>query len=230
VTEATTLQSSLSVGGVTNLVGAATLRSTLSVAGDSYISGSLTVLGDIDVAGVFNSISTTATELVVEDCLISLNASNLSQEVNTTVVTYDIGLEISGLYGGDNSDTVLPNIEAYKSQYANYGEFGFTHSNVNENNFHEKSIKWKGASGLQNSAHYETSLDMTNESCWEFRGGGIRMSQKILNDAGDIKDVSYSFRVNANEELELWKGIGNTHHSKVARFGAGGLTADNVDT
>ena len=236
VAQATTLTSTLSVTGAT------TLGSTLSVGGvtnlkNTTVQGKLTINGDIEVSGTFNSTSIDATTLNIEDYMISLNSGEDNNEINTTTFLGDedgMGIEISGDY---NIETIHPN--TFKPQYAEHGANGaepLTFATfVNENGFHEKSIKWKGSSGLHNSAHFVDSVSPEDESCWEFRGGGIRMSQKIFSTEGgvptDMKDVSFSFRVNASEELEIWKGvIGFTSEvrsfTRVARFGAGANLAN----
>jgi predicted acyltransferase (DUF342 family) len=237
VAQATTLTSTLSVTGAT------TLGSTLSVAGvtnlkNTTVQGKLTINGDIEVSGTFNSTNTDATTLNIEDYMISLNSGEDNNEINTTTFPGDedgMGIEISGDY---NIETIHPN--TFKPQYELYGANGvdpLTLANfVNVHNFHEKSIKWKGSSGLHNSAHFVDSVSPEDESCWEFRGGGIRMSQKIFSTEGGLatdimKDVSFSFRVNASEELEIWKGVigftsGLRSFTRVARFGAGANLAN----
>lgn len=85
---------------------------------------------------------------------------------------------------------------------------------------YKKSLLWTyGSAGTLDLG----TANLTTESAWEFRGGGIRINhQKIIG--GVLKDLWFTFRVNELDELELVKkywstGAGAYVWKKIAKFG-----------
>lgn len=86
---------------------------------------------------------------------------------------------------------------------------------------YKKSLLWTYNSG--------GTLDLgtpnlTTESAWEFRGGGVRINHQKDIGGGVLKDLWFTFRVNELDELELVKKYWSTGASsyvwkKVAKFG-----------
>lgn len=68
------------------------------------------------------------------------------------------------------------------------------------------------------------TTNLTTESAWEFRGGGIRINHQKDVGGGVLKDLWFTFRVNELDELELVKkywstGAGAYVWKKIAKFG-----------
>jgi hypothetical protein len=62
-----------------------------------------------------------------------------------------------------------------------------------------------------------------NESAWEVCGGGMRVVRR-KNISGTVRDLSFTFRVGAADELELvktWWNVATSNYvsKRVARFG-----------
>ena len=82
---------------------------------------------------------------------------------------------------------------------------------------YEKSIKWfHGANGVPALG----GNDITGEAFWNVRGGGLRITQ--VDDAnGD--EVAFGFRINALQELEIYKMVtpagGSPATARVAKLG-----------
>ena len=88
---------------------------------------------------------------------------------------------------------------------------------------YEKSIKWHAAAGLGASA-FVARGGASNESFWEVRGGGLRMTtpQRAAGRGGG--EVSYGMHINEKEELEMYKrwtdGSGREYTQRVFTFGS----------
>lgn len=85
---------------------------------------------------------------------------------------------------------------------------------------HEKSILWNyGDNGTLDlgTANIET------ESYWQVLGGGLRITHR-KNVGGTLRDMSFTFRINENDELELvkkfWSATASAYvYKRIAKFG-----------
>ena len=93
-----------------------------------------------------------------------------------------------------------------------------TDSNLWDN--YEKSIKWNyGTNGLLDVG----TSNIASESYWEILGGAMHITHK-KNYAGTFRDLTFGFRINEQEELELIKKFWDTNTAsyvfrRVAKFG-----------
>lgn len=166
----------------------------VDVFGDIFISGT------INTSNINNTIVSTQT-LKVEDKLVylaSVAAVGDSNPIETPFVTDGAGIQVDG-------------IPAHAA------------SNVNSNlwSLYEKSIKWRyGSNAGTSNLGTDTYV---NESAWEVCGGGMRIVRR-KNVSGTIRDLSFTFRIGASDELELvktWWNVGTSNYvsKRVARFG-----------
>jgi hypothetical protein len=88
---------------------------------------------------------------------------------------------------------------------------------------YEKSVKWHNNSGGIDAMR--TPLGMLDEAFWEVRGGALRLT----SPKPDGKEISYGFRINENEELEVvkrWVDGSNVERAvAVATFGHSNIFA-----
>ena len=93
---------------------------------------------------------------------------------------------------------------------------------------YEKSIRWRASAGLGAGA-FVARGGASNESFWELRGGGLRLSTP-KRAAGGTGEVSYGMHINEKEELEMYKrwtdGAGHEYFQRVFTFGGGTLPSD----
>jgi uncharacterized protein (DUF2345 family) len=85
---------------------------------------------------------------------------------------------------------------------------------------HEKSILWNY--GDNGTLDLGTS-NVESESYWEVLGGGVRITHR-KDVAGTLKDMSFTFRINQLDELELvktfWSTTTNAYvYKRIAKFG-----------
>ena len=173
----------------------------------------LVVRGNLDVAGTYNTIDISTSSISVEDKLLILaTSSNFDgqNDVDADVVdsldtNSSAGIKIAGLPASDQLSTA--NIE-----------------NLQTSNVWEKSLKWNINSGMPYLGYLHP--DMTNdtnyrdlESFWELKGGAFHISADKVDDDGVTKTIKYGFRINANDELEIIKKIGDDASKRVAKFG-----------
>ncbi len=161
--------------------------------------GDLFISGTINTSNINNTIVTTQT-LKVEDKLVylaSVGAVGDSNPVETPLVTDGAGIQVDG---------IPPHA-----------------SNIDSNLWplYEKSIKWRyGSNAGTSNLGTDTYV---NESAWEMCGGGMRIVRR-KNIGGNIRDLSFTFRVGIADELELvktWWDVGTSNYvsKRVARFG-----------
>lgn len=145
---------------------------------------------DLEVLGTTNSISVNESTLNVEDKVVHL-AFNSNLEFPYDGTTNDgAGLMIDGMPQSGNSNV-----------YERY----------------EKSFKWYHSSlGVPALG----SSNITDESYWNLRGGGLRITQ--VDDLNG-NEVAFGFRINHLEELEIYKMTtpngGSTTTARVAKLG-----------
>ena len=91
---------------------------------------------------------------------------------------------------------------------------------------YDKSILWNAGAAL--GANFASSLLSSNAPFWEVKGGALRLSMQARGDysrAAAGGTVSYSFRINGQEELEIvkhWTDAmgGPEHQMRVLCLGA----------
>jgi hypothetical protein len=227
VTNATTLLSTLSVTGVTTLnntlsVGqATTLNSTLNVTGVTTllstlsVGGDIVVSGDLDIRGKINSISTTATDLLIEDNTITLNSTNIANDTAS-----HLGLII----GGSN------NLESTTGLY--FEGLGLDQVKLDE--MTEKKLTWNNNYGYDELGIFQlddTVDKVMTEPCWELLGSPLHLSQNVVDQHGDHAKITFAFRMNADEELEIVKIVksekGQHRSKRIARFGNSTIEGKN---
>lgn len=171
-----------------------TPSSSLSLGG-----GKLSLTGDLQISG---SIITSA-PLALSDTQITLaSVSNFSP--------------LTGPFDGPSNTGGGIRIDGLPEGYD---------SNVVPNETYDKTLTWNyGNTGIGGLG---TSEGLSNEAYWEFKGGSMRMThQRVIPMGGSnvVRDISFAFRVNELDELELCKRWWNTDSNdyvtkRVAKFG-----------
>jgi hypothetical protein len=195
-----------------------TLQVTSNVTFDSnlYVVGDVNIEGNINVTGVFNT--TSVTQLHAEDKIIQLSTHSNLETQNENSVSDGAGVLIQGV--------LAPNIlmSGFDGRYDTLELL-----NSSNNKIIDKSLTWNNNGGVEKMGMllYDPTTDAPNlEPYWEMRGGGLRITQQVYNDAADaFVDVSFALRINAREELEILKCVASNDTSDsrlVALFGAQG--------
>jgi hypothetical protein len=163
--------------------------------------GRVLVRGDIELSGSLNTsniYSTTITQnsLTVDDKQIVVAKPVGGATVTDGIATNDgAGLVVFGYPNGTSTDL--------------YGS-------------NNKSLLWNyGVSGLTTLG---TETGYNSESYWEMLGGSFRLTHKRIDASSNITEVSFAFRINNFDELELVKrfyyAASNDYVIKrIARFG-----------
>jgi len=177
--------------------------------------------GNLDIAGSINQSATQVQELFVEDKSIVLGTKS-----ENTVRSNADGIEF--VY----SNYAVNETEMNKSGIKLSGlpdkfidaKLDVTYSN--DVRF-EKSILWKlpdnHASGTSNLALISREDSYKNiEPFWEIKGGHLRLTTNTADNESQF--VSFAFRINSKEQLELVKvkntGSGGADFKTIAKFGA----------
>ena len=179
--------------------------------------------GNLDIAGSINQSSTQVDELFIEDKSIVLGVkstnsvlSNVDGSQTFLSSNYLVketemnqaGLTLSGLPDKFATDSGL------RELYSNDIRF-------------EKSILWKlpetNDSGTSNLAITSRNDDYKSvEPFWEIKGGHLRLTTNTADH--ESKFVSFAFRINSKEQLELVKiknnGTGTGDFKTIAKFGS----------
>lgn len=165
----------------------------------SISGGRVQVRGDIDLTGQLNTSNITSTTVVQNTLKVEDKRIIIAQgtEADSLSLNDSSGIIVNGYPGGDSN------------------LFGLTN----------KSMLWNyGVNGMDDLG---TNGGIYTESFWELQGGSFRLTYKKnygTNVAPDIKDVTFGFRMNEFEELELikrfWYTPSNDYINKrIARFG-----------
>jgi hypothetical protein len=165
------------------------------------------VRGDIVVTGSINTSNVYNTTVIQETLKVS----------DKTLTLANLGSNFSP--GDGPSDGVANSGAGIKIDGVPAG-YDATISNA-----YEKSLTWNYGSG--NGIASLGSANMDNDPTWDLKGGSFRMiHQKIISGGGSniIRNISFNFRMNDQEELELvktsWDDSRSAYVSKrVARFG-----------
>jgi len=233
------------VNGILSVNGDTYLNSILSVNGDVIVDGSansqlfvntinkhngdtltinaptLIVNGNLDVAGTYNTIDVTTSQLFSEDKTIVLGTSE----------DYVLGTEGSPTDPSDGVNESTNNeagiLIAGKPEESVINTFNTTYNtnySVANTGVWEKSLKWHVNQGAMNYGHIanDVSTDSTcreSEPFWELKGGAFHLSSTKLDELGSEIIVKYGLRINANEELEIVKKVGDNATKRVAKFG-----------
>jgi hypothetical protein len=162
----------------------------------------------------------------------SLNTSNLTsvdvQQTNLKIQDKTIVLAMQGSNNPDldplpadgeaTNDKAGIIIDGTPAQFAN---------NSNVWPLYRKSFLWNiGTNGVPATG----TNDISGESFWELQGGSFRMTKKRLYTVGGSNtayDVSFGWRINEYDELELvkkvWNSINNNYSFKrITKFGRTG--------
>ena len=165
------------------------------------------VVGDLLITGTLNTSNITTTDVIQANLKV-----NDKQIILASVGSNDVidGLPNDGLATNDKSGIVIDGFPVSAAS--------------NEWDVFRKSFLWN--LGTNGTLDLGTS-NITTESFWELQGGSFRITKKRnLGTANnpDIVDVSFGFRINESDELELVKKFWNTSTSnyvfrRVSKFG-----------
>ena len=172
----------------------------------------LVVKGNLDVGGTYNTIDISTSTIAVEDKLIILSTSSNYDGTN------DVDSDVTD--GASVNDSAGIKI-AGKPSNSDIISAGFT-GDYSQSNLWEKSFKWNINQGMPSLGYLHSSETTTvrdNESFWELKGGALHLSADKINDSGEEITVKYGFRINANDELEIIKKVGDAASKRVAKFG-----------
>jgi len=252
-TVSVTASSNVAIGSAVNTFITASNNGLFSASNNLTLSASNTVyLRGKDLDAQFNNISWTAdsninfkilssespgdpvftissNEVRIRGNIVVTGEINTSNIVNTTVVQQTLKVSdrvIKVANDGSGSNEVGPLDGFLTNDQSGLVVDGYpTMSNVSWSNAYEKSLKW----------HYGDSVDsvgvlglgssnIEKEAYWEMTGGSFRLTHKKVDELGNITDVSFGFRVNELEELEMvkkyWSATANAYvYKRVARFG-----------
>jgi hypothetical protein len=207
---------SIDLTGSTYIDGTLQVTSNVTFDSNLYVVGDVNIEGNINVTGVFNT--TSVTQLHAEDKIIQLSTHSNLETQNENSVSDGAGVLIQGV--------LAPNIHmsGFDGRYDTLELL-----NSSNNKIIDKSLTWNNNGGVEKMGMllYDPTTDAPNlEPYWEMRGGGLRITQQVYNDAADaFVDVSFALRINAREELEILKCVASNDTSdcrRVARFGAQG--------
>lgn len=86
-------------------------------------------------------------------------------------------------------------------------------SDADASNVYEKSLRWRAGQRVgQGAAGLVSAGGASNGPCWEFRGGGLRLTAPVrapgragVAHSNTVGEVSYGLHINEREELVLYK-------------------------
>lgn len=222
----TTLFNTLSVGNDITVQPSKTLfvdnitttdaNSDLVITLGSDSTGKLRINGDLEVLGTLNQINTTIESIQVTDKTITLAVgqddlagSNQTVLQDSKQTNHKSGIQIEGRpYGVESEDSKL------------IGSFDSL-SNIQVDNIYEKSLLWNmsqfahgstsdgmrfnGGLNTFETSHSTNLEQIQNESFWEMKGGGLRITSLFKNKYNLVDKVSYGFRISRNRQLQFVK-------------------------
>lgn len=222
-------EDTLSVGGdvsvkegkklIVNCITTTDNTSELKINLGSDKTGKLVINGDLEVLGTLNQINTTVESVQVTDKTITLAVghddvagSNQVVHVDSKLTNHKSGIRIEG------RPTLIEHDDPKIT-----GEYQ-TLSDLGVDNIYEKSFLWNVTDDLRNPSfdnlHGMKSLgglnsfedeqitnleQLENESFWELKGGGLRITSLFKNSADGVDKVSYGFRISRNKQLQIVK-------------------------
>ena len=182
--------------------------------------------GDLNIMGQINQSATNVTELYVEDKSIVLGASSTSEVRSNSDGTIS--------YEGSNYTTHETAVHESGLKVSGVPDMFTSDADklaASQNIMYEKSLLWNvpgennlgGTSNLALSSGDDSKKHL--EPFWEFKGGQVRITGHTQNDAKEY--VSFVFRINTKEQLELVKLSsttanpveGETSFKTIAKFG-----------
>ena len=165
------------------------------------------VRGDLVITGTLNTSNITTTDVLQANLKVNDKVIILASVGSNDATD---GLPADGLATNDKSGIIIDGLP----------------STVNSNvwDMYRKSFVWN--LGTNGTLDLGTS-NITTESFWELQGGSFRITQKKnigTTSSPQIVDVSFGFRINESEELELVKkfyspATSNYVFRRVAKFG-----------
>lgn len=147
----------------------------------------LFVNANLVITGTFETQDIVNTNLTINDKIIELAFSSRDAPTEDGPFNDSAGIRIDGYVSGNsNFTTILDKMEFYK-----------------------KSILWRyNKGGIDLLAKPEGISSINNdlaESYWDVRGGGIQMSVCKQDSEMNLSYLSYGFRINEYDQLELYK-------------------------
>lgn len=177
----------------------------------------LKVRGDIIISGTINTSNILQTTIVQETLKVS----------DKTILVASVGdgsnLDYTPEDSFDNNNASGIRVDGYPNGY----------NPLLPQDVYAKALLWKyadnssvsAATGGFNALGGSMEASASNESYWEILGGGLRITHKKIS-GNSYKDLSFGFRVNDKDELELYKRYWDTTAvppaykiKRVCRFG-----------
>jgi hypothetical protein len=156
----------------------------------------------------------------------SINTSNI---INTTVVQENLKVTdkiiLLASVGDSSSNDILPNDGPTTNDESGIEIDGFPSGvNSNEYDMHKKFLKWRY--NVEGTKDLGTS-NLDTESYWDLQGGSFRITKKKNYGsvgAPNIKELSFGFRINEKDELEIIKKFyhpnsSNYVYKRLSKFG-----------
>jgi len=173
-------------------------------------SSNVYINGNLNVQGVLSSTSILEKSIEVEDKKIMLAAT---REYLDSVGTGSEQYEFDGAIN-DGAGVVIHGVpqDAIVPSDGSLGDIA---------DLYEKSLRWhKGDGGMLDLG----ASNIGTESRWELKGGALYLSNTKVKESGVFKErISFGFRVNQFDELELVKEVendtGSITRKRVAKFG-----------
>jgi len=166
------------------------------------IRGNIVVTGEINTSNIVNTTVVQQTLKVSDRVIKVANDGSGSNEVGP----------IDGFLTNDQSGLV---IDGYPSM-----------SNASLSNAFEKSLLWHfGDSPSSQGVMALGTSNIDKEAFWEMTGGSFRITHKKVDATGsNYTEVSFGFRINEHDELEMvkkyWSDASSSYvYKRVARFG-----------
>jgi uncharacterized protein (DUF2345 family) len=169
------------------------------------------------------------TEVKLRGDLVITGSINTSNITSTSVIQNNLKIEDKNIIlanvGNNSNNEGLPADGVATNDGAGIIIDGFPGSaNSNEYDLYRKLFTWNY--GTNGTLDLGTS-NLTTESYWDLQGGSFRITKKKnigTQQAPDIKDLSFGFRINEADELELVKKFWDTTaggylFKRIARFG-----------
>ena len=177
----------------------------------SVLSDKVVINGNLQIQGTLDTINTTETNLWIQDKTIQLATSSNAMVIDGLATNSEAGVRIAGF------PATACNTDPYFISASN---------NPTDVNGYTKALLWNyGVDGI--SALGTSNIE--KEPFWELRGGSFRITHtKLVTDGNGVvtgsNEVSFGFRVNHLDELELVKKYFSPSESnyifkRVAKFG-----------
>ena len=185
----------------------------------------VTIHGNLDIYGNLNQIDTTTSSLFVEDKQIVLGVASTS-----SVTSNANGFQYSSSNFSVKEEQIHEGgllLNGIPGKFHDLADGTNAEESAEINKLYEKSFLWNlpanNEAGTSNLALISKDDSLKHvEPFWEVKGGQFRLTQHTENN--DAKFVSFAFRINTKEQLELVKikddGSSAVNFKTIAKFGS----------